>query len=81
MLHYSTPLKLVCPIIAFPVCCPIRQTVDRCFSAQTVAWADLHPFAVQSFWLCTVVSPDENIQTDRHTAPIKMSCTPGLLIV
>ena len=24
-----------------------QQTVVRCFSAQTVAWADLYPFAVR----------------------------------
>ena len=49
---YSTPLKLVSPIIAFIVCCPIRQTVDRGISVQTVTWADLHAFAVQRFLLC-----------------------------
>ena len=25
-----------------------QQTVNRCFSAQTVAWADLYPFAVRT---------------------------------
>ena len=25
-----------------------QQTVVRCFSAQTVAWADLYPFAVRT---------------------------------
>ena len=29
-----------------------QQTVDQCFSAQTVAWADLYPFAVCLLSVC-----------------------------
>ena len=57
MLHYNTPLKLACPYRAFTVCCPIQQMVDRCFSAKTVWWADLYPFAVRILSLCTCISP------------------------
>ena len=36
-----------------------QQTVVRCFNAQTVAWADLYPFALQTsdFHLLAVCSP------------------------
>ena len=50
--HYNTPLKLVCPLMAFTVCCPMQEMVDQCFSAQAVAWADSYLFAVQIFLLC-----------------------------
>ena len=55
MLHYNTPLKLVCRLIAFTICCPIQQMVDRCFSAQKVAWEDsiCCSFAVCNVLLCT----------------------------
>ena len=29
-----------------------QQTVEQCFSAQTVAWADLYPFAVRTLVNC-----------------------------
>ena len=50
--YYNTPLKLVCPLIVFTAYSPIKQTVDRCFSAYTTACANSCPFVVRILLLC-----------------------------